>query len=136
MSRVFEDVAAQYVRRLAGAGTLPVLQAVGRHWLAAGDIDVVGVAGNRVVVAGSAKWRRSVATMTDLAALRRDIRTLSPTDEPELLLFSRSGFEPGLKGTPGVRLVRPGDLFASWLDDEARAEKGDSAGPEAVADST
>lgn len=131
VSRVFEDVAAQYVRRLAGAGVLPALQAVGRHWLAAGDIDVVGAVGNRVVVAGSVKWQRSVATMADLAALQRDVRALSPTDEPELLLFSRSGFEAALKRTPGVRLVRPGDLFASWLDDEAavsRADGDDSPG--------
>jgi AAA+ ATPase superfamily predicted ATPase len=123
VSRVFEDVAAQYVRRLAGAGVLPVLQAVGRHWLVAGDVDVVGVAGKRVIVAGSAKWRRSVATVGDLAALQRDARLLSPTDEPELILFSRSGFEPALRRMPGLRLVRPTDLFAPWLDADARATR-------------
>jgi AAA+ ATPase superfamily predicted ATPase len=119
VSRIFEDVAAQYVRRLAGAGAVPVLQAVGRQWLTAGDVDVVGVSGNRLVVAGSVKWRRSVATMGDLAALRRDVRSLSPTEPSELILFSRSGFEPALRRVAGVRLVRPADLFASWLDTEA-----------------
>ena len=96
---------------------------MGRHWLVAGDVDVVGVAGKRVIVAGSAKWRRSVATVGDLAALQRDARLLSPTDEPELILFSRSGFEPALRRMPGLRLVRPTDLFAPWLDADARATR-------------
>ena len=55
VSRIFEEVAAQYVRRLGGAGELPVMEAVGQQWIAAGDIDGVGVRGGRVLVAGSAK---------------------------------------------------------------------------------
>ncbi|MGC8633405.1 MAG: AAA family ATPase [Candidatus Limnocylindrales bacterium] len=118
VSRVFEDVAAQYVRRLSGAGMLPVLEAVGQHWLEAGDVDVVGVAGGRVRVAGSAKWTRAFVKPGDLADLRRDAALIAGQAEPELLLFARSGFDPALRSVPGVRLVRPADLFRAELDFE------------------
>jgi AAA+ ATPase superfamily predicted ATPase len=118
VSRVFEDVAAQYVRRLSGTGDLPVLEAVGQHWLEAGDLDVVGAAGGRVWVAGSAKWTRAFVKPGDLADLRRDAARIAGPAEPELLLFARSGFDPALRAAPGVRLVRPADLFRADLDYE------------------
>jgi uncharacterized protein len=121
VSRVFEDIAAQYVRRLSGAGELPVMQAVGQHWIEAGDIDVIGVAGGRVRVAGSAKWTREFVKPAHLADLRRDMASIAPGADPALLLFSRSGFDPALRAEPGVRLVGPADLFRANLDFEAAA---------------
>ncbi len=123
VSRVFEEVAAQYVRRLSGAGELPPLEAVGRHWIAAGDVDVVGTSGGRVLVAGSAKWTRAVVKPGDLAGLGRDVAAISAPDDPTLLLFSRSGFEPALRSVPGVRLVSPADLYRPALEYEAGATR-------------
>jgi AAA+ ATPase superfamily predicted ATPase len=119
VSRVFEEVAAQYVWRLAGAGELPVLQSVGQQWIDAGDVDVVGVAGGDVIAAGSAKWTREFMKPTHLADLRRDVTSIAPGSDPALLLFSRSGFDPALRSVPGVRLVRPADLFRAHLEYEA-----------------
>lgn len=119
VSRVFEDVAAEYVRRLSGAGELPVMEAVGQHWIEAGDVDVVGVAGSRVRVAGSAKWTREFVKLAHLADLRRDVAKIAPGADPALMLFSRSGFDPALRSMPGVRLVGPADLFRANLDYEA-----------------
>jgi AAA+ ATPase superfamily predicted ATPase len=123
VSRVFEDVAAQYVRRLSGTGDLPVLQTVGKQWIEAGDVDVVGVSGGRVAVAGSAKWTREFAKPGNLADLRRDVTSIDRLAAPVLLLFSRSGFDPALRSAADVRLVSPADLFRSHLDYEATLRK-------------
>jgi hypothetical protein len=119
VSRVFEDVAAQYVRRLSGAGQLPVLGSVGQHWFDAGDVDVVGVAGGRVLVVGSAKWRTEYVKPGHLDDLRRDAAGIARGIEPAYILFSRSGFDPALRSVPGLRLVAPDDLFRSALEYEA-----------------
>ncbi|MGH2467311.1 MAG: AAA family ATPase [Candidatus Limnocylindrales bacterium] len=118
VSRVFEDVAGQYVRRLSGAGALPPLQAVGKQWLRAGDLDVVGVDGGKTAVAGSVKWRRALVKLGDLADLRRDVAGMERTAAPTLMLFSRSGFDAALRSEPGLRLVTPVDLFRADLDYE------------------
>ncbi len=118
VSRVFEDVAAQYVRRLSGAGELPVMEAVGQHWIDAGDVDVVGVARGRMVAAGSAKWTRGFVKPAHLADLRRDVASIAPGSDAALLLFSRSGFDLALRSVPGVRLVNPADLFRANLEYE------------------
>ncbi len=118
VSLVFEDVAAQYVRRLSGAGELPVLESVGQHWLGGGDVDVVGVAGGRMLVVGSAKWSREFVKPGHLQDLQRDATTIVRGGEPTYLLFSRSGFDPALRSVPGVRLVGPADLFRAALDYE------------------
>jgi hypothetical protein len=121
VSRVFEEVASQYVRRLSGAGDLPLLQTVGQHWLDAGDIDVVGVAGGRMTVAASAKWTREHMKLADLADLRRDVSAVDPGGSPDLLLLSRSGFHAALRRERGVRLVGLRDLFRADLDFERAA---------------
>ena len=118
VSRIFEDVAAQYVRRLAGIGQLPVLQAVGHQWIEAGDVDVVGVVAGRVVVAGSAKWTRPFAKPRDLDDLREGVARIARGTQPELVLFSRSGFDRALRPESGVRLVKPVDLFRPSLEYE------------------
>lgn len=119
VSHVFEDVAAQYVRRLSGAGELPVLESVGQHWIDAGDVDVVGAARGRVLVVGSAKWSRGFVKPGDLDDLRRDAASIAQGSAPTYLLFSRSGFDRSLRASPDVRLVGPADLFRSGLDYEA-----------------
>jgi hypothetical protein len=109
VSWIFEEVAAGYVRRLGGTGGLPVMEAVGGQWLAAGDVDVVGVRGGRVLVA------RSYVKPGNVADLRRDASAIAGGTTPELLLFSRSGFDPALRSEPGPRLVTLADLFRADL---------------------
>jgi uncharacterized protein len=127
VSWIFEEVAAGYVRRLGGTGGLPVMEAVGGQWLAAGDVDVVGARGGRVLVAGSAKWTRAYVKPADLADLRRDAVAIAGDTTPEFLLFSRSGFDPALRSEPGVRLVTLADLFRADLDFEAAGSAGRAA---------
>lgn len=109
--------------RLSGAGELPVLQAVGKHWIEAGDVDVVGVAAGKMVIAGSAKWSRAFVKPADLADLRRDVARIDPAASPILILFSRSGFDGALRSEPNVRLVGPPDLFRAHLDWEAASNR-------------
>lgn len=118
VSHTFEDVARQYVRRLSGSGQLPPLSEVGLWWLKAGDIDVVAMAGRRVVAAGSAKWSKAYVKPTDLDDLRRDVNQIAPGAQPQLYLFGRSGFDPNLRRATGVVLVRPADMFKSKLEYE------------------
>ena len=47
-------MARQYLGRLSASGRLERLSEVGLWWFTEGDIDVVGMAGNRLVAAGSA----------------------------------------------------------------------------------
>jgi AAA+ ATPase superfamily predicted ATPase len=118
VSRTFEDVAAQYLVRLSGAGHLPPLSHVGLWWFAAGDIDAVGMAGDGLVAAASAKWTNAVVKPADLADLRRDVAAQAPASTPRLFLLGRSGFDRNLGGDADVTLVRLRDLFAADLEFE------------------
>jgi hypothetical protein len=118
VSRTFEDVAAQYLVRLSGAGRIGALSHAGFWWFNGGDIDAVGMAGDRLVVAASVKWRRTVAKPGDLDDLRRDVAQVAPKATPGLFLFSRSGFDRNLAGQDGVTLVDLRDLFRADLEYE------------------
>lgn len=111
VSRTFEEVCRQYVRRLAGAGKIPPLTAVGFWWFKGGDLDVAGVRGRKLSVAGSAKWTREYVKPGDLDELRRVAATVAPADRPRLMLFSRSGFDRNLQREAHLSLVSLSDLF-------------------------
>lgn len=119
VSRVFEEVARQHLLRLSGVGTVGPLARVGFWWFAGGDIDVAGTKGRHLLAAGSAKWTREAMKPGDLADLRRDVALVAPGDRPELLLYSRSGFDRNLAAEPGLRLVGLRDLFQPQLEHEA-----------------
>lgn len=121
VSRVFEEVARQHLRRMAGTAQLGPLAQVGYWWFPGGDIDVAGTRGRHLVAAGSAKWTRELVKPGDLADLRRDVSQVAPGDRPELLLYSRSGFDRHLSAEPGVRLVGLRDLFRPELEFERRS---------------
>jgi hypothetical protein len=70
--------------------------------------------------AGSAKWTRELMKTGDLADLRRHASLVAPGDRPELLLYSRSGFDRHLRAEPGVRLIGLRDLFQPELEFERR----------------
>lgn len=118
VSRVFEEVARQHLRRLAGIGSIAPLAQVGFWWFAGGDLDVAGTRGRHLVAAGSAKWTREMMKPGDLADLRRHAAIVAPDDRPELLLYARSGFDRHLQAEPGVRLVALRDLFRAELEFE------------------
>jgi uncharacterized protein len=120
VSRIFEDVARQYVRRATAAGVLPIVQEVGTWWHGAEEIDVVGVDGARVTVVGEAKWQRSAMGLDDVNTLRRRAALLG--DQPvRLLLFSRGGFTEAASRVSGVTRISLGELFARELAFESSA---------------
>jgi hypothetical protein len=118
VSRVFEEVARQHLRRLAGTGSIGPLAQVGFWWFAGGDLDVAGTRGRHLIAVGSAKWTREAMKPGDLADLRRDSALVAPGDRPELLVYARSGFDRHLQAEPGVRLVALRDLFRAELEFE------------------
>ncbi len=118
VSHVFEEVARQHLRRLAGAQLVGSVAQVGLWWFPGGDIDVAGTRGRHLVAAGSAKWTREFMKPTDLANLRRDVGLVAPGDNPVLLLYARTGFDRNLAAEPGVRLIRLPELFRPELEFE------------------
>lgn len=123
VSRTFEEVARQHLRRLAGAGSAGPFSSVAFWWFAGGDIDAAAMAGPRLAAAGSAKWTRDQVKPGDLSNLRRDVASVAPADAPQLFLYARSGFDRNLAGAPDVTLVGLRDLYAANLDYERMATR-------------
>ncbi len=101
----WEELCREHVRRLAATGDLPTsVSSVGRWWSTDGstEIDIVGLNGKTVVLAGSVKWSRSVGR-AELDRLRRSVEVL-PNRAPNvtLALFAREQ----------VRDVDPRDALA------------------------
>jgi AAA+ ATPase superfamily predicted ATPase len=92
MGEPWEEMCREFVRRQAIRGRLPVeVSLVGRWWNrdSSVEIDVVGLRGTEVVLAGSVKWARS-AGQHELRALRRAAEALpGRADEVHLALFAR-----------------------------------------------
>jgi AAA+ ATPase superfamily predicted ATPase len=120
VSRTFEDVAAQYLIRLSGAGGLPPLSATGRWWFDGGDIDVVGVVRKEVVAAGTAKWTREYLKPADEEQLKQDLAKVAARARPRLFLFSRSGFDRHVGADDAVVLVALRHLYSASLEFERK----------------
>jgi AAA+ ATPase superfamily predicted ATPase len=118
VSRAFEDACRQYVQRLSGAGQVPPLSSVGFWWYPGGDLDVAGMSGRHLRVAGSAKWTREFVKPGDLDDLRRGVGVVAPGSRPTLMLFARSGFDRNLARDVQVRLVTLSDMFRRDLEYE------------------
>jgi hypothetical protein len=118
VSRTFEEVARQYLNRLSGAGRLEPLSTVGFWWFNGGDIDAAGMAGDRLVVAGSAKWTKALVKPGDLESLRRSVGIVALGARPRRFLFSRSGFDPHLRAESDLELVGLRELFRADLEYE------------------
>jgi hypothetical protein len=92
MGEPWEEMCRAYLRRKTATGDLPVrLSAVGSWWNAdhSVQIDIVGLDGPRVVLAGSAKWSRRMPP-AELDRLRRATEALPDrADELKLVLFAR-----------------------------------------------
>lgn len=120
VSRTFESVARQHLRRLSGTGTVGPFTTVGFWWFNGGDIDAAAMAGRRLVAAGSVKWTREQVKPGDVAKLRRDVGTVAPGDRPRLFLYSRSGFDRRIALEEDVTPVTLRDLYAADLEYERR----------------
>ncbi|MGK2851938.1 MAG: ATP-binding protein [Candidatus Limnocylindrales bacterium] len=115
MGGVFEDVAREHARHLAGAGELDA-DRVDAWWSADGqhEIDLVGLAGHRIGFVGEAKWSARPPSSGVLARLEEHVAALpgaSPTTPR--LLYGRGGCAPGLASRSGVRCFSAADLYAS-----------------------
>ncbi len=78
MGEAWEDMCRAHLRRLARRGDLPVpVSSVGSWWNAdhSVQIDLVGLDGRKVVMAGAAKWSRRMPS-AELDRLRRAVESL------------------------------------------------------------
>ncbi|HET7677766.1 MAG TPA: ATP-binding protein [Candidatus Limnocylindrales bacterium] len=114
VSRLFEEVARQYVRRAGAAGAMPIVHEVGTWWQGEDEVDVVGVGASRVELVGEVKWSRSPVGQDDLELLRRRARSLGD-GRIRLVLVSRSGFTRSVTSAPDVITVGLRELFAREL---------------------
>lgn len=92
MGEPWEEMCREYIRREAASGRLPVdVSRVGRWWNRDNsvEIDVVGLRGKEVVLAGSVKWSRSAGSR-ELGTLRRAVEALPDrVGELQLAIFAR-----------------------------------------------
>ena len=114
MGEPWKEQCRQFVRREAIFGRLPVeVSRVGRWWNRDNsvEIDVVGLRGQEVVLAGSVKWSRSVGPH-ELRALRRSVEALPDRAEHvQLVLFGRDevrGLDGDVLGFTAEDLYRVG----------------------------
>lgn len=123
----FEEICRSWVLAQANAGTWPAVERVGAWWSpipapspdqprrqAEAELEVVGVAGKRVVVAGEAKWTREPVGFGVLNHLREVLRYVPGVyGDTELVIFARD-FDTRLQAAAAVervRLVTPAILF-------------------------
>ncbi|MFN8636721.1 MAG: ATP-binding protein [Chloroflexota bacterium] len=125
---VFEDVCRAWVLDRVNRGEWLGVDRVGAWWgpipdpqpgeprrQTEGEIEVVGAAGKRVILAGEVKWTVERVGFGVLNHLRQVVRHVPGADDrTELVLFGRS-FEPRLVDAADrerVRLVSLDDLYA------------------------
>ena len=92
MGAIWEEMCRDFVRRRAAQGALPVpVSSVGRWWNRDNsvEVDVVGLDGRKVVLAGSVKWSRTVGR-GELRRLQEAVEALPDRAERvQLVLFAR-----------------------------------------------
>jgi uncharacterized protein len=92
MGEPWEEMTRAFVRDEAARGALPVeVSSIGRWWNtdSSVEIDIVGVRGKTVVLAGSSKWARSI-DRGELVRLRRQAEALpNRADDLQLVLVAR-----------------------------------------------
>lgn len=123
----FEEVCRDWAIQQSGRGVLPGFSQVGAWWgpipnptpenprnRSEAEIEVVGLEGSRLVLAGEAKWSREAVGFGTLNRLREVARQIPGfSEETRLLLFGRT-FEPRLADAAeaeGVTLVSVDDLY-------------------------
>jgi AAA+ ATPase superfamily predicted ATPase len=124
----FEEICRSWIFDQVNQGAWPGVNRVGAWWgpipdprpgqprrQTEGEIEVVAVAGDRVVLAGMTRWTAEPVGFGVLERLRRVLPHVPGADaRTELVLFGRA-FEPRLfaaADAEGVRLVSVDDLYA------------------------
>ena len=111
----WEEMTRAFIRDQASRRNLPVdVSSIGRWWNtdSSVEIDIVGLRGKTVVLAGSSKWARSVER-GELLRLRRQVEALP--DRAEDLRFVLTAREQ-------VRDVQPSEAIVYTADDLYRSE--------------
>jgi len=122
VSRPFEDMCAQFLRRMLARDATPVVfDRIGRWWRDNEEIDLLALDGDEVVLAGECKWRNQWTKLGDLFTLKRRAELVGAGPHTRYVLFSRSGFDPNLVAAADSEHT---DLYT--LDDLFRV---DLAGP-------
>ena len=115
-SHAFERICAEWLMRQSRRGALPFrINKVGRWWDKTDEMDVVAMdATGRKAIAGECKFRTAPMDPSMLNLLRTRATKLG-TDNPQLFLFSLSGFTPQLtamaRDDDTVRLVGLDELM-------------------------
>lgn len=114
MGGIFEEMAREHARGLAAAGELEA-DRIDAWWSADGahEIDLVGVTGGqRVSLAGTAKWSQRLLGRSELANLEGHARAL-PGYSASLprLVYGRAGCGNALGREPGVRCFSVADMY-------------------------
>lgn len=125
---VFEELCRAWVLDRVDSGRLPTVARVGAWWgpvpaptpeqprrQAEGELEVIGASGNRVLLAGEAKWTHEPVGFGVLNHLRDLVRHIPGADaQTRLLVFGRA-FDPRLLGRAadeGVQLVSAEQLYS------------------------
>jgi len=114
VSSVFERLAREHAIRLVADGRLPAETVIGRWWRdETVEIDVLGLAGDRPVLAGEAKWQSQPVARRDLHALRRKTTHLPGQEaEPRLAVWARHGVDAEVRrGEPDLWAFTPAGMF-------------------------
>lgn len=96
MGEPWEEMCRDFLRSEASADRLPVdLSSIGRWWNTDNsiEIDAVGLRGRKAVLAGSAKWSRTVSRAEMLKLARLTEALPSRATQVHLALFARERFD-------------------------------------------
>jgi hypothetical protein len=125
----WERACADYLWRALRAGRLGDIEfdRLGPWWegraaTGSAEIDLIGLDGRRPALVASCKWRAEWTKIGDLNDLRRAAARVGATDETPVVLFSRSGFDPGLIARAEeerITLVTPERMLEPTLVDGA-----------------
>ncbi|MGH2388414.1 MAG: ATP-binding protein [Chloroflexota bacterium] len=110
----FEEACRQYIR-LQPDRWAHRIEELGVWWRADDELEIVGLEGGQVVLAGEAKWTNEPVGLDVLRNLQRRVALL-PRVAPDhqLVLFSRAEFTDAVRAnpSPAVVLVTGADMLA------------------------
>jgi hypothetical protein len=110
----FEEAARQHAVRLVQRGELAGGVVVGRWWTSRGtpvEIDVIGLAGKRTVLAGEVSWSREPVVPRDVRALRDKLQSAPDPLPTAELWFWRRGALSEAGQAQGVHRYGPEDVI-------------------------